>query len=152
MCLREGVFFSNIVSLENPKSNAMQYTANKPFTAVLLLKGDGIRYRLQEDHFFKDIRYAQITAVKLKAEVSFFYKMTILPVSILSNLAILYLDGYSLIALVNILLWGVWGGIGFLQKRSYMVEVHKGPLVAEVFITKNKKEAKQIKKEIESRL
>ena len=130
----------------------MQYTANKPYTAVLLLKDEGIRYRFQEDHLFKDIRYAKITAVKLKADVHFFSKFVIFPICILSNLAILYLDGYSLIALVNLLLWGVWGGIGLLQKQSYMVEVHKGPLVAEVFITKNKKEALQIKKEIESRL
>ena len=126
----------------------MQYTANKPYTAVLLLKDEGIRYRFQEDHLFKDISFAKITAVKLKANVHFFSKFIIFPIVILSNLAILYLDGYSFIVLVNLLFWIVWGGISLLQKRSYMIEVHKGPLVAEVFITKNKKEALQIKKKL----
>ncbi len=50
----------------------MQYTANKPHNAVLIIQGSGIRYRLNEDHIFKDIRFAQITAIKLKADSNFF--------------------------------------------------------------------------------
>ncbi|MDA9245097.1 hypothetical protein N9P98_00425 [Flavobacteriaceae bacterium] len=129
----------------------MQYTANKPFSAVLIVQDDGIRYRFQEDHIFKDIRFAQVTAIKLRPEYSFFNQFILIPISILSYSAILYLDGYSNIIMLILLFWGVLGGISFFQKQNYIVEVHKGPLVAEVFITRNKKEAKQIKKEIESR-
>ena len=50
----------------------MQYTANKPHNAVLIIQDSGIRYRLNEDHIFKDIRFAQITAIKLKADSNFF--------------------------------------------------------------------------------
>jgi len=47
----------------------MQYTANKPHNAVLIIHDSGIRYRLKEDHIFKDIRFAQITAIKLKSDL-----------------------------------------------------------------------------------
>ena len=129
----------------------MQYTANKPFSAVLIIQDDGIRYRFQEDHIFKDIRFAQVTAIKLKTDYSIFVRLILIPLGILSYSAILYLDGYSNIIILNLVLWGVLGGISLFQKQNYIVELHKGPLVAEVFITRNKKEAKQMKKEIESR-
>ena len=44
----------------------MQYTAKTPHDSVLILQADGLRYRYQEDHVFKDIRYGQITEVKIK--------------------------------------------------------------------------------------
>ena len=50
----------------------MQYTANKPHNAVLIIQDSGIRYRLNEDHIFKDIRFAQITVIKLKADSNLF--------------------------------------------------------------------------------
>jgi hypothetical protein len=65
---------------------------------------------------------------------------------------ILYLDGYSIVVILNLFLWLVCRGISLFQKQNYIVELHKGPLIAEVFITRNKKEAQRIKKEIESRL
>ena len=47
----------------------MQYTAKKPFNSVLIVRPDGMRYRFQEDHVFKDIRYAQVTKVKVKSDL-----------------------------------------------------------------------------------
>ena len=129
----------------------MQYTANKPHNAVLIIQDSGIRYRLNEDHIFKDIRFAQITAIKLKADSSFL-RFFLDIVGILSNSAVMYFVGYSTIVLLNLVFWIFLGVTNLWQKRNYTVEVHKGPLVAEVFISNNKKEALQIKKEIESHL
>ena len=64
----------------------------------------------------------------------------------------MYFVGYSTIAMLNLVFWIFLGVTNLWQKRNYTVEVHKGPLVAEVFISINKKEALQIKKEIESHL
>lgn len=44
----------------------MQYTANKPYNSVLIIQPSGLRYRLQEDHIFKEIRYAQVTGLSLR--------------------------------------------------------------------------------------
>jgi len=129
----------------------MQYTANKPHNAVLIIQDSGIRYRLKEDHIFKDIRFAQITAIKLKADSSFL-RFFLDIVGILSNSAVMYFVGYSTIVLLNLVFWIFLGVTNLWQKRNYTVEVHKGPLVAEVFISNNKNEALQIKKEIESHL
>ena len=130
----------------------MQYTANKPHNAVLIIQDSGIRYRLNEDHIFKDIRFAQITAIKLKADSNFFPLFFFDIIGILSNSAVMYFVGYSTIAMLNLVFWIFLGVSNLMQKRNYTVEVHKGPLVAEVFISNNKNEALQIKKEIESHL
>jgi len=130
----------------------MQYTANKPHNAVLIIQDSGIRYRLNEDHIFKDIRFAQITAIKLKADSNLFPRFFLDIIGIVSNSAIIYFVGYSTIVLLNLVFWIFLGVTNLWQKRNYTVEVHKGPLVAEVFISNNKNEALQIKKEIESHL
>ena len=130
----------------------MQYTANKPHNAVLIIQDSGIRYRLKEDHIFKDIRFAQITVIKLKADSNLFPRFFLDIIGIVSNSAIIYFVGYSTIVLLNLVFWIFLGVTNLWQKRNYTVEVHKGPLVAEVFISNNKKEALQIKKEIESHL
>lgn len=49
----------------------MQYTANKPYNSVLIIQPSGLRYRLQEDHVFKEIRYTQVTGVKIKKDFFF---------------------------------------------------------------------------------
>ena len=130
----------------------MQYTANKPHNAVLIIQDSGIRYRLKEDHIFKDIRFAQITAIKLKADSNLFPRFFLDIIGIVSNSAIIYFVGYSTIVLLNLVFWIFLGVTNLWQKRNYTVEFHKGPLVAEVFISNNKNEALQIKKEIESHL
>ena len=130
----------------------MQYTANKPHNAVLIIQDSGIRYRLKEDHIFKDIRFAQITAIKLKADSNLFPRFFLDIIGIVSNSAIIYFVGYSTIVLLNLVFWIFLGVTNLWQKQNYTVEVHKGPLVAEVFISNNKNEALQIKKEIESHL
>lgn len=130
----------------------MQYTANKPHNAVLIIQDSGIRYRLKEDHIFKDIRFAQITVIKLKADSNLFPRFFLDIIGILSNSAIIYFVGYSTIVLLNLVFWIFLGVTNLWQKRNYTVEVHKGPLVAKVFISNNKNEALQIKKEIESHL
>jgi hypothetical protein len=50
----------------------MQYTANKPYNSVLIIQPSGLRYRLQEDHVFKEIRYTQVTGVKIKKDFFLF--------------------------------------------------------------------------------
>ena len=130
----------------------MQYTPNKPHNAVLIIQDSGIRYRLKEDHIFKDIRFAQITVIKLKADSNLFPRFFLDIIGIVSNSAIIYFVGYSTIVLLNLVFWIFLGVTNLWQKRNYTVEVHKGPLVAEVFISNNKNEALQIKKEIESHL
>ena len=63
--------FSNVIT--------MQYTAKTPHDSVLILQADGLRYRYQEDHVFKDIRYGQITEVKIKRNLFQFYFWFISP-------------------------------------------------------------------------
>ena len=46
----------------------MQYTSNKPYNSILIIQPSGLRYRLQEDHIFKEIRYTQVTGVKIKKD------------------------------------------------------------------------------------
>ena len=50
----------------------MQYTVNKPYNSVLIIQPTLLRYRLKEDHIFKEIRYAQVTGVKVKKDFFFF--------------------------------------------------------------------------------
>ena len=70
----------------------------------------------------------------------------LIPIGILFNLALVYFEGYSTIVTLNLVLWIFLRVSKLRQKRNYTVEVHKGPLVAEVFISIHKKEALQIKK------
>lgn len=52
---------------------SMQYTAKKPFNSVVILKEGEFRYRFQEDHIFKDIRYNQVTKVKVHTDLFRWY-------------------------------------------------------------------------------
>ena len=50
----------------------MQYTVNKPYNSVLIIQPSGLRYRLQEDHVFKETRNTQVTGVKIKKDFFLF--------------------------------------------------------------------------------
>lgn len=131
----------------------MQYTAKKPYTSVLLIKPDGLRCRLQEDHLFKDIRYAQVTKVKVKKDYfRLYFRFLLSPFMIMGQIFIIRDEGLNVIYGINLLFWCCFLGFYFLVKPTYIITIDKGPLTAEVFSTHKLKEAKQIKKDIEAHL
>ena len=130
----------------------MQYTAKKPFNSVLILHPDGLRYRFQEDHVYKDIRFAQVTKVKVKRDYFLFFMFYILgPVQALSVMYLIYFEDLSWIHIAELIFWIGYFFSFFLFPIRYHVEVNKGPLTAEVFATHSRKEAYAIKAAIESR-
>lgn len=131
----------------------MQYTANKPADAVLIVLPDGLRYRLQADHLFKDIRYPQITGVKIKKDrYRYYFSYFLVPLMILGQFFTIQEQGLNWINGLNLLVWVVLGGVYLFTKPTFTVAVQKGPLTAEVFMTHDHKMVKQIKKEIETYL
>ena len=130
----------------------MQYTAKKPYNSVLIVSPKGLRYRFQEDHVFKDIHYAQITKVKLRYDLFRFYLLALIPLLITAHIYALMTEGFHWPYVLNLSLWALLLMYLVLTKNLYTIEIHKGPLVADVFISKNREEAKHIKKEIESHL
>ena len=131
----------------------MQYTVNKPSDAVLIVQPHGLRYRLQSDHLFKEIRYSQITGVKIKKDYNrLFFGLFLAPLMIVGQFLALQEQGLNWITGSNLLVWIVLEGICLFMKPTFTVAVQKGPLTAEVFMAHNHKMVKRIKKEIESHL
>ena len=74
----------------------MQYTAKPPHNSVLILQPEGLRYRFQEDHVFKDIRYSQITGVKVKKNLFIHYiNLFIPPFVFITQLYSIFTDGLN---------------------------------------------------------
>ena len=131
----------------------MQYTANKPYNSVLIIHPSGLRYRLQEDHIFKEIRFAQVTGVKLKKDhIRFYFGYILAPLMIIGHLFIIQEQGLNFINGLNLIFWCAVLGLNFFYKQAYTVAILKGPLTAEVYMTEKLVEARKIKKEIESHL
>lgn len=131
----------------------MQYTAKKPFNSVLIIQPTGLRYRLQEDHVFKEIRYAQVTGVKLKKDhFRFYFGYIIAPLMITGHFFIIQEQGLNYINGINLIFCGAVLGLHFFFKQVYTISIDKGPLTAEVYMTEKLVEGRKIKKEIESHL
>lgn len=114
------------------------------------VENSGLRYRLSEDHLVKEIPFSQITLVKIKTNyplMPFF-----LAISCFISAGIIFSTDYSLIGVVNRLMWLCFALYIFSIKQVFTLEVHKGPLIAEVFITESKKEAQNIKTQIKQNL
>ena len=86
-----------------------------------------LSYRLSEDHLVKKIPFSQITLVKIKTN-------------------------YPLMPFFSAISCFISAGIIFRIKQVFTLEVHKGPLIAEVFITESKKESQYIKTQIKQNL
>ncbi len=131
----------------------MQYTANKPYNSVLIIQPSGLRYRLQEDHIFKEIRYAQVTGVKLKKDhFRFYFVYIIAPLMIIGYFFIIQEQGLNLINGLNLIFWCCVLGLHFFYKQVYTLSIDKGPLTADIYMTEKLAEGRKIKKEIESHL
>ena len=131
----------------------MQYTANKPYNSVLIIQPSGLRYRLHYDHVFKEIRYAQVTGVKIKKDLfRLYFIYLLLPLALIGQLFLIQEEGLSFINGLNFFFWCIALGLYFLNKQAYTLTILKGSLAAEVYLTYELKEARKIKKEIESRL
>lgn len=112
-----------------------------------------MRYRLQEDHVFNEIRYTQVTGVKIKKDYArLYFGYFLAPLMIFGQFFIIQEQGLNWINGLNLLVWFVLGGLYLFAKPTFIIAVHKYPLTAEVFMTHNCKMVKQIKKEIESHL
>lgn len=131
----------------------MQYTANKPYNSVLIIQPSGLRYRLHDDHVFKEIRYAQVTGVKIKKDLfRLYFIYLLLPLALIGQLFLIQEEGLSFINGLNFFFWCIALGLYFFNKQAYTLTILKGSLAAEVYLTYELKEARKIKKEIESRL
>ena len=123
----------------------------KPFNSVLIIRPDGLRYRFQEDHFFKDIRYAQVTNVKVKSDLYRKYFFNLLaPFMIISQLAIGYLEGFHWSNISNALVWVVLFCF-YLFMKSVLYSYNKRSINGWSFCDLIRKEAYAIKNAIESR-
>ena len=91
------------------------------------VENSGLRYRLSEDHLVKEIPFSQITLVKIKTN-------------------------YPFMPFFLAISCFISAGIIFRIKQVFTLEVHKGPLIAEVFITESKKESQYIKTQIKQNL
>ena len=130
----------------------MQYTSKKPHHSSLIVRPDGLRYRFQLDHVFKEIRYAQVKGIKIKSDGLRIYFMLIAPLLITGHVYSLLKEGLSVINGLNLSFWILVFLIAIFVKKSYTLIIQKAGLEAEVYITNDKKEARRIKKEIESHL
>ena len=130
---------------------SMQYTAKKPFNSVVILKEGELRYRFQEDHIFKYIRYNQITKVKVHTDLfRRYFAYLLAPFMVISQMGVGFAVGFDWIVLLNVLVWLLLMGVYLSRKKVYTVQIKKGPLTAEVYATHQLKEAKMIQKAIES--
>ena len=83
---------------------SMQYTAKKPFNSVVILKEGELRYRFQKDHIFKDIRYNQITKVKVHSDLfRQYFAYFLAPFMVISQLGVGFAVG--LIGLYSLMYW-----------------------------------------------
>ena len=101
-----------------------------------------LSYRLSENHLVKKIPFSQITLVKIKTNyplMPFFSA-----ISCFISAGIIFSTDYSLISIVNGLMWLCFALYIFSIKQVFTLEVHKRPLIAEVFIIESKKEAQYI--------
>lgn len=129
----------------------MQYTAKTPHDSVLILQADGLRYRYQEDHVFKDMRYSQVTEINVYSDLyRKYFSIILAPLMIISQLAIGYFEGFHWTNISNAIVWIVFLGVYLFMKKVYVIKVVKGPLTAEVFATHSRSEAHSIKNAIES--
>ena len=77
-----------------------------PHNSVLILQPECLRYRFQEDHVFKDIRYSQITGVKVKRNLIKYYFVFLLgPFMLLSQFYMMYSEGFNEINIFNAIVW-----------------------------------------------
>jgi len=130
---------------------SMQYTAKKPFNSVVILKEGEFRYRFQEDHVFKDIRYNQITKVKVHTDLfRRYFAYLLAPFMVISQLGVGFAVGFDWIVLLNVLVWLLLMVVYLRSKKVYTVQIIKGPLTADIYATHQLKEAKMIQHAIES--
>ena len=127
----------------------MQYTAKKPLNSVLILQPDTFRYRYEEDQIFKEIRYEQVTNIKVKSDQYRNFIFILAPFLIIGDLYHIYDEGFNWINFSNALVWFTMLCVNLGMKKVYFVRVIKGPLTAEVFATHSHKEANSIKTAIE---
>lgn len=129
----------------------MQYTAKKPYDSQLIMNPNGFRYRLKAEHHFKEIRYAQLTNMKLKKDYSrLYFGFLLAPLMIVGQFFIVQDQGLIFINGLNLFFWcSVLGAVVFFRSK-YTLVVEKGALSAEIFVTQDRQEAQEIKKTIES--
>lgn len=131
----------------------MQYTVNKPYNSVLIIQPTLLRYRLKEDHIFKEIRYAQVTGVKIKKDFFLFLMGGVFaPLHLVFFIYISFVHGLSWLNGIELIFWGGYLCYYFLRRFNYTVVINRGSLISEVFVTQGLIKAKAIKKEIESHL
>lgn len=131
----------------------MQYTSKKPYHSSLIVRPDGLSYRFQLDHVFKEIRYAQITRVNVKKDYfRRYFGFFLSPLMIMGQFFIIHDEGLNVINGINLLWWCCVLGFLFFYKQVYIISIDKGPLTAEIYMEEKLVEAPKIKKEIESHL
>lgn len=131
----------------------MQYTAKKPYYSVLIVHPEGVRHRLQEDHVFKDIRYNQITSVKIKRDVFLLIFGYILgPLQLLFFIYLSIFEGLDLLYGIELAFWIGYVLAFLLIPFHTTLVISKGSIVIEAFKTTTLGQVNQIKKEIESHL
>ena len=134
-----------------PNLILMQYTAKHPCNSFIDIVSTGINYRLLEDHVSKEILYSDITCMNIKKEYPSHIKLLFFTVSFLISTGILFSNVNGFFNVIHAIVWVVFLYV-IKIKESYTIQIHRGPLVAEVFLTNNKIEAERVIAEIESNI
>ena len=130
----------------------MQYTTNKPCKSVLIVQPSRLRYRLQSDHLFKEILYAQITKVKIIKDNFRIFIGAYIPLITLGQWENIFSGEWNWFTVAYLLLILFFNACFFYFQPIYTLAIEKGPLTAEVFLTHQLAEAEAIKKAIEGYL
>ncbi len=136
-----------------PKIYCHAIYCKKPYNSVLIVREEGLRYRLQEDHFFKDIRYNQITGITIKSDLVVLFCGYILgSIQLLFFVYLSFFQGLDMFYGIELVFWTGYLLFFVLIPFNHSLLIHKGSLGIEVYKTSQLRQVKQIKKEIESHL
>ena len=93
-------------------------------------------------------KFLFLKSLWLKIKTNYPLMPFFLAISCFISAEIIFSTDYSLISIVNGLMWLCFALYIFSIKQVFTLEVHKRPLIAEVFIIESKKEAQYIKTQI----
>ena len=133
------------------KSYSNAIYCKRPLQLFYCIVSTGIYYRLFEDQVLNEILYSDITRMNIKKEYPSHFKLLFFTGSFIISTGILFNNVNGFFNVIHAIVWVVFLYV-IKIKDSYTIQIHRGPLVTEVFLTNNKIEAERVIAEIESNI
>ena len=127
----------------------MQYTAKRTCYSSIDKISNGINYRLLENHVLKEILYSEITKMNIKKDYPPYFILLFSLGALLISTVIFFSNENNFFNIIHAIMWLVFLFYIIKIKQSYTIQIHREPLVAEVFLTNNKIEAESVLAEVE---